>query len=395
MGMIPHSSGRAGRGRLGDLLRAKGLVTEQQLAEAIACAHRRGLRLGSALVELGHADVDQISDALARQHGVLACRDDDLRVIATPVAQTVPAAVARKHCVVPVRIIGGHTMLVAMRDPHDEDAITDLWRRTGLSIRPVVAAEDALRQALDHLYGPPGDTPPEIPPVPETPTLRPLMRPRAMPQGSIAPPFREPAPPAPAPRSRWPYLAAGGAALVAAAATVVLLRGGVDAEPVPPTVVLDAVGVRAEVGPGWHRVRDTSRPVYRLGARMTSDVLVRGDGDEPTEILALARSPRVEASIERWTAELVDGGLPLRSWWGCPGNLRACFSRLECKPDDAVHVHGVACEAQAIHGGTRYPVRAWLWPLTDGGVVVLAWASRGGAAAPDHAQAIARSVEPL
>jgi len=55
------------RSRLGNLLINKGLVTEQQLAQAVDHQKVSGLRLGEALVSLGHLTENQINKALRRQ----------------------------------------------------------------------------------------------------------------------------------------------------------------------------------------------------------------------------------------------------------------------------------------------------------------------------------------
>lgn len=58
------------RSRLGNLLINKGLVTEQQLAQAIDHQKVSGVRLGEALVSLGVLTDRQISKALRRQSSI-------------------------------------------------------------------------------------------------------------------------------------------------------------------------------------------------------------------------------------------------------------------------------------------------------------------------------------
>jgi hypothetical protein len=283
--------------------------------------------------------------------------------------------------------------MVAMRDPGNEDAITELWRRTGMSIRPVVAAEDAIVHAIDHLYGPPGEAPLVAPPMPEVAPRVAVARTRSSSYSGALVPRPEAVAAAPA-RWRWPAIAVGLGVLVAGGGALLMRRGGATTEAVPAAVT-SSLGMHAYLGSDWRRVRDDSAPLVRLGTRVRSEVYLRGDPEAPSEVLALLRTDADDVSVERWAREVAEGGVPLRSWWQCEASsASACVVGLRCQPDTAVHDGGATCAGEAVHDGARYPVTAWLWPITGDGVAMLVWAPRGSTAiAPDHAIAIARSIE--
>ena len=53
--------------KLGRILVAKGLITEEQLEEALKVQVIYGGRIGTNLVELGHLDLTTLANALAEQ----------------------------------------------------------------------------------------------------------------------------------------------------------------------------------------------------------------------------------------------------------------------------------------------------------------------------------------
>jgi hypothetical protein len=387
---------RASRGRLGELLRAGGLVSDEQLAEAVDRAHRKGTRLGSALVELGHVDPNQVAEVLARQHGVVPCRDEDLKAVPAHIAAILPAAVARALCVVPVRVVGGHMLMVAMRDPGDEDAVTELWRQTGLRIRPVVAPEERLLQAIDHLYAP----------------IDGAAGPLRVARGSVSPPLRSPVATRPPPlqqgpslldagtaRRRWTLLPALAVALaVAGSLGYYVLRAGLATSAVPAAYASSHVALRGQLGDGWQRVDRLTHAERRAGESVASEILIRGDAERPSEVLGLARL-RANAPITTWVADFASAGLPFKAgWWHChearqpvPG----CVVELSCEPSPAIHDDGGTCAGVGYRNGVRYEVTAWFW-RTGGDLQLVMWAPRASSALPaDGAMAIARSLRTL
>ncbi|HAF08281.1 TPA: general secretion pathway protein GspE, partial [candidate division WOR-3] len=56
--------------RLGDLLIDEGLITKDQLNQALSQQKENGGRLGSILVQMGFVTDDQISKALGKQYNV-------------------------------------------------------------------------------------------------------------------------------------------------------------------------------------------------------------------------------------------------------------------------------------------------------------------------------------
>ncbi len=137
--------------RLGDLFVREGLITEQQLKEGLAEARASGHRIGYALVHLGFVQEEELTRMLARQYRVPAV-DLDKVTVDPKILKLIPADVAMKHLVLPLRRVG-RTLTVAMTNPTDFSAIDDLKFITKLDIEPVIVGEFTLRKHLESYHG--------------------------------------------------------------------------------------------------------------------------------------------------------------------------------------------------------------------------------------------------
>ncbi len=136
--------------RLGDLFVREGLITEEQLQQALAEAKEQKMRLGYALVKLGLVDEDELTRMLARQYRVPAV-DLEKVTVDPKILKIVPGDVVFKHLVLPLRKVG-RTLTVAMANPTDLGAIDDLKFMTRYDIEPVIVGEYTLRKHLEGYY---------------------------------------------------------------------------------------------------------------------------------------------------------------------------------------------------------------------------------------------------
>ena len=137
--------------RIGDLLVKEGLITREQLAKAIQEQKQTGARLGYCLVKLALVPEVELTKVLAKQHKMPAV--DLTRFEIDPkIAKTVPADIARKHCLIPVKR-DGRTLTVAMADPMELGVLEDLKVITRDDIFPVLAGEFTVRSLIDKVFG--------------------------------------------------------------------------------------------------------------------------------------------------------------------------------------------------------------------------------------------------
>ena len=103
--------------RIGDLLVREGLITQEQLAAALTDAESVNTRIGYSLIKLGFIAESELTRMLARQYRVPAV--DLERVNVDPkIIKLVPADLAHKHLVLPLRRVG-RTLTLAMANPID------------------------------------------------------------------------------------------------------------------------------------------------------------------------------------------------------------------------------------------------------------------------------------
>jgi type IV pilus assembly protein PilB len=148
--MVQAKLGQPQTRRLGDLLVAEGLITEEQLKQALAEQKGKTEKLGSILARLQFITEEQLIGFLSRQYGIPSITVTNVDVDAETL-RLVPAPIARKYEVLPVKRIGG-TLTLAMADPTNVFALDDVAFMTSLQILPVVAPQAAIRAAIERHY---------------------------------------------------------------------------------------------------------------------------------------------------------------------------------------------------------------------------------------------------
>jgi type IV pilus assembly protein PilB len=136
--------------RLGEFLLSEGLITREQLSQAVAEQKASGHRLGYAIVKLGILPEVEVTKVLARQHRMPAV-DLGRFEVDSKIIKLIPADVARKHCVLPLKR-EGRTLTVAMADPTDHGLLQDLKFITRFDLFPVLAGEYTLRNLIEKYY---------------------------------------------------------------------------------------------------------------------------------------------------------------------------------------------------------------------------------------------------
>jgi type IV pilus assembly protein PilB len=136
--------------RIGELLVKENLLSAQQLRAAREGARAKGSRLGAEITQLGYLDETELTEFVAKQYGVPSINLEEFE-IDRAVIELIPEEVANKHTVLPVNRAGS-TLILATADPSNIFALDDIKFLTGYNIQPVVAAEAAIRRAIDRYY---------------------------------------------------------------------------------------------------------------------------------------------------------------------------------------------------------------------------------------------------
>ena len=116
-------------GTLGAILYTSQIITEKDIETALEEQKRTGLRFGETLVSLGIVMQEDIDWALSNQLDIPYVRIRKETVDPAAV-QLVPAHIARKFNLLPL-IRTGDELRIAIADPLDKEAVTEVERVTG------------------------------------------------------------------------------------------------------------------------------------------------------------------------------------------------------------------------------------------------------------------------
>ncbi len=138
--------------RLGRVLIKMGIITRDQIHEALDIQSKRRGPIGRILVELGYLSEEQLNEALAAQKGMEMIDLSKLE-IDREVSQKLSSQMANTYRVVPVEHNQqNNTLTVAMCNPDNFAATDDIKRFLGFEVTACYATEDHITQALARYY---------------------------------------------------------------------------------------------------------------------------------------------------------------------------------------------------------------------------------------------------
>jgi type IV pilus assembly protein PilB len=142
--------------KLGQLLTASSIISEEQLKQALNVQKKEGGRLGSNLIKLGFITEDKLVSFLSKQFGVPAINLGEYNIDQS-VLKLIPADMSKKYLIMPIARVGA-TLTVAMADPSNVFAIDDIKFMTGYNVEVVVASETGIAGAISRHYFGRGDS---------------------------------------------------------------------------------------------------------------------------------------------------------------------------------------------------------------------------------------------
>ncbi len=138
------------------LLLQRGSLTEEQIQEALGARKGDDQSLEKVLISLGHIGTEDLLRAVSEQSGVEYVESP--RAVANPaVAGLISEDVLAEHMAAPLRLEGGR-LIVAMVNPDDLYARSDLTISSGYPISPVVSSEEAILDLLRNGYSADGSS---------------------------------------------------------------------------------------------------------------------------------------------------------------------------------------------------------------------------------------------
>lgn len=136
--------------KLGEILIDAGLITEEQLVQALSESKVQGMPLGSMLYKLGFITLDQLKDALHEQQGYDAVNTDDLK-IQEKVINILPEDFIKTNKVIPVSS-DGKTLVVGMINPNNRKILKDIVYLTGQKPRAMIITHVEFENFIESFY---------------------------------------------------------------------------------------------------------------------------------------------------------------------------------------------------------------------------------------------------
>ncbi len=135
--------------RLGDLLINAGLLTEDNLKRALQVQVGGNRRLGSILVKMGFITADQLHTVLSEQLGmpIITIKEK----FSPDVKRIIPKYICKKYSIIPLSLGDNNLLNLAMVDPSDNEAISDIEQYTGRVAQPFLAAKNDIDKSIQGL----------------------------------------------------------------------------------------------------------------------------------------------------------------------------------------------------------------------------------------------------
>ena len=133
-------------GRLGDILVARGLLSDEQLESVLSSQNSRSM-LGETLVARGLITNEQLGSALAQQFDV-PYREIAGETVNPQLVRLLPENLSRQRLIAPIGVKNS-VMTLAMVAPDDMAAISEAELISGYEVEPVVALRKDVIGALD------------------------------------------------------------------------------------------------------------------------------------------------------------------------------------------------------------------------------------------------------
>jgi len=143
------------RKRLGDILVSEGVITDEQVKEAISFQSKNGGRLGEVLIQLAYVTEEQIVIALSKQLAVPYVSLASGKLKPAPdqnLEELIPYDFAIRNFILPLsRSL--NSLTVVMFDPLDLILLDNIKKLTGCEVNTVVATKSDLLKAVEVFYG--------------------------------------------------------------------------------------------------------------------------------------------------------------------------------------------------------------------------------------------------
>ena len=135
---------------LGEFFVEAGLVTQDQIKQALEHQKKIGMRIGHALLDMGFIKEEDLIAVLGKQLG-LPHIDISKYQDKPEVVNLIPERIARRYELIALDKVGD-TLTVGMVDPLNVFAIDEVQRITSCRVGPIVCTKSGIASAIDKYY---------------------------------------------------------------------------------------------------------------------------------------------------------------------------------------------------------------------------------------------------
>lgn len=147
----PVSVESSGKKRIGELLIEHGLLTEEQLIEALTQCKKTKTPIGSMLVQMGFITVDQLKDALSEQQGFSHVSAAQLN-IPDKVIKMLPEDFIKENLLIPIAS-DGRFIDIGMVNPNNKKALNEVVYLTGLRPKVLLMSHMEFESCIGKYFG--------------------------------------------------------------------------------------------------------------------------------------------------------------------------------------------------------------------------------------------------
>lgn len=135
---------------IGDIMVERGLISAQQLDEAMTHAQVKKGQVGRSLTLLGFLNEEEVAMALTSQYGFPYLPLENYE-IDSEVIDKVPGQIARDQCLIPVDLTG-NALTIVMADPSDLSAVREIELLTKCVVQACVGTESEIIRSIERYY---------------------------------------------------------------------------------------------------------------------------------------------------------------------------------------------------------------------------------------------------
>src|SRR5258706_3597634 len=139
------------RKKLGEYLLEAGLITDQQLKEALRRQRQTKEPLGHILARQGMVSEGDICRVLHQQLGLPIVELESIAIDEQVIA-LIREDLAKKYTAIPIELENRSTIRVALADPLNAQSLEDLKFQSGFFVRPVLAPPSAVVEPIAEYY---------------------------------------------------------------------------------------------------------------------------------------------------------------------------------------------------------------------------------------------------